>query len=138
MLYKEGYNGAYSHPLYLIQLMVINFIKHRRSVRLMVTNFIKHRRSVQLMVINSVKRFLVVIYIYRFKYFYKAFMLHLNSFFKYYSLFIYFYKIYSFNLYFTPIFLFRVPNQYNFLNIILLYFTLKVLCLHFTQKKTYS
>ena len=59
-------------------------------------------------------------------------MLYLNSFLKYYNLFIKSCKMYNFNLYFIPTFLPQVLNQYNLLNIIPLYFILKAPCSHFT------
>ena len=77
-------------------------------------------------------------YIYRLKCLYKAFVLYLNNFLKYYSLFIKSYKMYNSDLYFILIFLSKMPNQHNLLNIISLYFIFKVPCLHFTQKETYS
>ena len=92
-------------------------------MRLIVTNSIKHYYLVWLIVINSVKQFLAIMYIYGLECPYKAFVLYLNSFLKYYSLFIDFCKVYSSNLYFTPTFLPGVLNQHNFLDTIPSYLT---------------
>ena len=72
-----------------------------------------------------------LIYIYELECLYETFVFHLNSFLEYYSLFIDFYKMYNSDLYFTSALLSEVLNQHNFLNTILLYFTLKALCSHF-------